>query len=247
PELASATTPGFVPAPEPAEPAAPIATGDEGDKGLVIAALPTNRVEPPEPASPPTPSDAAFVPTLSDVDRQRAALWRALALSFDLAAIQSFADDHRRTAEGEAAAERVAVLKRLHREGQQQLNRSGYWAGTPDGIWGPRSARALRRFEKAQGLSETGVLTDALLARLRDMPTKRAAQPKRTPSASASRQSSGGGGTAASQPSFKPVTDPAPAPTASAEPAAPAPDPAPARPSPSVETDWEPFNDHSSM
>ncbi|MEM9146097.1 MAG: caspase family protein, partial [Pseudomonadota bacterium] len=47
PELASATTPGFVPAPEPAEPAAPIATGDEGDKGLVIAALPTNRVEPP--------------------------------------------------------------------------------------------------------------------------------------------------------------------------------------------------------
>lgn len=47
------------------------------------------------------------------------------------------------------------------REAQDRLNSLGYEVGTPDGAVGPRTARALRAYQKAQGLPVTGRLDTA--------------------------------------------------------------------------------------
>ena len=47
------------------------------------------------------------------------------------------------------------------REAQERLNELGYNVGTPDGSIGPRSARALRAFQKDQGIPQTGRLDTA--------------------------------------------------------------------------------------
>lgn len=44
---------------------------------------------------------------------------------------------------------------------QQRLNNLGYFCGTADGRLGPRTARALRAFQKARGLTESGEADDA--------------------------------------------------------------------------------------
>lgn len=268
---------GFVPAPQTAAPQMPgtgtppagslaeaaraaasaataAQTGADEGKGLVIAALPTAEAPSeidPSPADRPSASDAApLAPAMSPEDRQRAVLWSALADSYDLNALKGFAREHDGTVEGEAAEARMAVLREMHLEGQRQLNRAGYWAGRPDGIWGPRSSGALRKFQSDQGLGETGVLTSRLLARLRDMPTKqRAPQPTRSSGSGTADRSTT---TPATQPQATPqrqfrtlTTDPTPAaPAAEAKPA-PAPKPAPSRPA--VSDDWSPFGGHTSM
>ncbi|MGI9412243.1 MAG: peptidoglycan-binding protein, partial [Hyphomicrobiales bacterium] len=53
-------------------------------------------------------------------------------------------------------------------EAQQMLNKLGYVVGTPDGIIGARTRQAVRRFQKAKGMSETGHVTPSLLQRLRE-------------------------------------------------------------------------------
>ncbi|MEO0994095.1 MAG: peptidoglycan-binding domain-containing protein, partial [Pseudomonadota bacterium] len=114
-------------------------------------------------------------------------------------------------------------------------NRVGYWAGTPDGIWGPRSTRALRKFQRDNDLQETGVLTNALMARLKELPTKR--QASRPATTAASRP--------ASQAEPQPVvTVPE---TTVAETPAPTPAEPAAQPSPVPDDDFEPFGGHSSM
>ncbi len=50
---------------------------------------------------------------------------------------------------------------------QRRLTAQGYDTGGSDGVIGPASRAAIRAYERAQGLPETGVATDALLARLR--------------------------------------------------------------------------------
>lgn len=52
-------------------------------------------------------------------------------------------------------------------EVQQRLTAQGFDTGGSDGVIGPASRSAIRAYEAAQGLPETGVATDALLARLR--------------------------------------------------------------------------------
>ena len=47
------------------------------------------------------------------------------------------------------------------REAQERLNAMGYNVGTPDGSAGPKTARALREFQQAQGLPVTGRLDSA--------------------------------------------------------------------------------------
>ncbi|HCL85540.1 MAG TPA: peptidoglycan-binding protein [Comamonadaceae bacterium] len=47
------------------------------------------------------------------------------------------------------------------REAQERLNALGYNVGTPDGSAGPKTARALREFQQAQGLPVTGRLDTA--------------------------------------------------------------------------------------
>ena len=51
-------------------------------------------------------------------------------------------------------------------EVQQALNNAGYSAGTPDGIWGRKSAIALRSYQYNQGLSETGLMDQATRSKL---------------------------------------------------------------------------------
>lgn len=46
---------------------------------------------------------------------------------------------------------------------QSLLNAAGYNAGTPDGLWGPGSQRALGRFQEENGLEKTGVVDKASL------------------------------------------------------------------------------------
>lgn len=43
-----------------------------------------------------------------------------------------------------------------YREIQQALSDKGYFAGQPDGNWGPDSTDALKRFQRDQNLTEDG-------------------------------------------------------------------------------------------
>jgi len=50
---------------------------------------------------------------------------------------------------------------------QGRLRDLGYYAHAVDGIWGPRTARALRNFQRAHALPVTGRADDATVAGLR--------------------------------------------------------------------------------
>jgi peptidoglycan hydrolase-like protein with peptidoglycan-binding domain len=39
---------------------------------------------------------------------------------------------------------------------QQALNSKGFEVGSPDGIWGDRTVRALREFQRSQGIEPRG-------------------------------------------------------------------------------------------
>ncbi|MEE4117443.1 MAG: lytic murein transglycosylase [Paracoccaceae bacterium] len=49
---------------------------------------------------------------------------------------------------------------------QRGLTRAGFDAGTPDGVLGPQTEGAIRAYQRANGLPETGTPSRALLARL---------------------------------------------------------------------------------
>ena len=52
------------------------------------------------------------------------------------------------------------------RNTQSALNSRGYDAGAVDGLWGPNTQSALRRFQADRGLAPTGLLDDATRAAL---------------------------------------------------------------------------------
>ena len=52
------------------------------------------------------------------------------------------------------------------RAAQQALNDKGYDARPIDGVWGPHTQDAVRKFQKAQGLTESGNLDHSTLAAL---------------------------------------------------------------------------------
>lgn len=54
----------------------------------------------------------------------------------------------------------------LVRSVQQALNDRGYDAGSVDGQWGPATENAVRRFQQASGLPQTGQLERSTLAAL---------------------------------------------------------------------------------
>jgi len=60
----------------------------------------------------------------------------------------------------------------LVRTVQQALNDKGYNAGSIDGQWGPTTEDAVRRFQQASGLPQTGELERSTLAALGVAPTK---------------------------------------------------------------------------
>lgn len=49
---------------------------------------------------------------------------------------------------------------------QRELANRGYYDGTVDGVPGPRTSQAIRDFEQAQGMKQTGEPSDALLANI---------------------------------------------------------------------------------
>jgi hypothetical protein len=60
----------------------------------------------------------------------------------------------------------------LVRSAQQALNDKGYNAGSVDGQWGPTTEDAVRRFQQASGLPQTGELERSTLAALGVAPTR---------------------------------------------------------------------------
>jgi peptidoglycan hydrolase-like protein with peptidoglycan-binding domain len=52
-------------------------------------------------------------------------------------------------------------------EAQRLLRAAGFEAGTPDGVYGRRTAEAIRRFQAGAGVAATGALSDQLLRQLR--------------------------------------------------------------------------------
>ena len=52
------------------------------------------------------------------------------------------------------------------RSAQQALNNQGYNAGTVDGIMGPHTQDAIRKFQSAKGMEATGQLDAATVAAL---------------------------------------------------------------------------------
>ncbi|WP_027183435.1 peptidoglycan-binding domain-containing protein [Desulfovibrio inopinatus] len=48
--------------------------------------------------------------------------------------------------------------KNIIRQTQATLNARGFYSGGVDGIWGPKTARAVRQFQAANGLPVTGTL-----------------------------------------------------------------------------------------
>ena len=56
-------------------------------------------------------------------------------------------------------SDRVATAQRL-------LAERGFAPGPVDGVYGPRTAEAARRFQEETGLPMTGAITDEILARL---------------------------------------------------------------------------------
>jgi localization factor PodJL len=53
---------------------------------------------------------------------------------------------------------------------QQALFKLGFDIGTPDGVAGPKTSEAIKAFEKATGMSETGIINPRLLAVLGSQP-----------------------------------------------------------------------------
>jgi murein L,D-transpeptidase YcbB/YkuD len=60
----------------------------------------------------------------------------------------------------------------LVRSVQQALNDKGYSAGSIDGQWGPATEDAVRRFQRASGLPQTGELEQSTLTALGVAPTR---------------------------------------------------------------------------
>lgn len=55
---------------------------------------------------------------------------------------------------------------------QKLLDQKGYQVGEIDGIMGPQTRRAIRSFQKSEGLPEDGLITLALLERLENSPNQ---------------------------------------------------------------------------
>jgi localization factor PodJL len=100
------------------------------------------------------------------VSRISAELAQWTAQPFDLAA--NFAPIGTWTADFDPG---LTVYNRdLVRSVQAALNRLGFDVGTPDGLPGPRTADAIKAFERATGMSESGAVNPRLLAVLGSQP-----------------------------------------------------------------------------
>lgn len=104
--------------------------------------------------------DAASVQRLDD----EVAAWRPSAV--DLAANFAPIGTWMKNFDPGAAIAKVEVVKGV----QQVLSRLGYDVGTPDGLAGPKTAEAIKAFERGTGMNETGTINPRLLAVLGSQP-----------------------------------------------------------------------------
>jgi len=92
------------------------------------------------------------------------AAWKALPidLAANFAPIGTWSD---KFVPGEAITSRDVISKV-----QRALDKLGFDVGTPDGVAGPKTAEAIRSFERGTGMSETGAINPRLLAVLGSQP-----------------------------------------------------------------------------
>jgi len=90
--------------------------------------------------------------------------WKSapINLAANFAPIGTWSDSF---AAGEAITSREVITKV-----QMALGKLGFDIGTPDGLVGPKTAEAIRTFERGTGMSETGVINPRLLAVLGSQP-----------------------------------------------------------------------------
>lgn len=68
--------------------------------------------------------------------------------------------------EATAGDQKIRIYQETMRRAQQKLNEQGYAVGTPDGAFGAQTEKALRAFQKASKLQETGLPDQPTLMRL---------------------------------------------------------------------------------
>lgn len=72
----------------------------------------------------------------------------------------------------EAEMRRMGMLSSAVRNVQRQLKEAGYDVGPVDGVPGPRTRAAIRRYQQAQDLPATGRISSSLLAQLEQEETR---------------------------------------------------------------------------
>lgn len=82
----------------------------------------------------------------------------------------------KKTAKRASAPRQLAPTKERYQQIQQALAGKGYYAGEPNGVWGPDSMDALKRFQADQNLTPDGKLTSLSLIALGLGPKRLSAQ-----------------------------------------------------------------------
>ena len=80
-----------------------------------------------------------------------------------LAAVKAYQTDNGLTVDGKAGQNTLTSLKNKVVAVQNNLKKLNYYTGSIDGMFGEKSIAALKSFQKAKGLSETGVADTATL------------------------------------------------------------------------------------
>lgn len=82
----------------------------------------------------------------------------------------------KKTVRRASAPRQLAPTKERYQQIQQALASKGYYAGEPNGVWGPDSVDALKKFQTDQNLTPDGKLTSLSLIALGLGPKRLSAQ-----------------------------------------------------------------------
>lgn len=81
-------------------------------------------------------------------------------------AVTSFQKDYGLSADGIAGKNTLSKMESIIKSIQNNLNKLGYSCGTADGIMGSNTVKALKKFQKAYGLTADGVATASVQKKL---------------------------------------------------------------------------------
>lgn len=141
--------------------------------GLAAAAPPPKKAAAPKPAA---AKPAAAKPAATKPQAQRTAAKPPAASRYSRSwtPAKPPARSYAPVAPMQPAPERVSEI-------QQALAAKGYYAGSANGVWGPESIDALKRFQKDHNLRDDGKLSSLSLISLGLGPTRPASDPKPNP------------------------------------------------------------------